>query len=472
MQKPSRIVDRDPEWGNLTRMWESDAPELYLVRGRRRAGKSFLLTHFAAAAGGLYYQATKKTGREQLASLTRVVARRFQDPALQRADFRSWEDFFGYLLDRAGQERLVLVLDEFPYLVDAEPALPSILQSIWDHQLKQARIKLILSGSHITAMKRLTESDQPLYGRRTGLIQTDPLDYLHAAAFVPTYSPKEKVIAYGVFGGLPGHLTLLDPNASLVENAARQLLDPTARLHEEAVHAFDAFLGDAEVHYSIIHAIANGDVQWQKISNRVGKKSASLSRPLDWLKEMEVIEQYAPITAYPDPSPKSMLYRLKDPYLHFWHRFVAELRAQGIPSVLTPDEIWQEFIAPRLDDHIGQHVFEDVCRQFVTASRHERLPFRAHQAGAWWTTDGQHEIDLVALGPAGQVLLAECKWGDVNRDDVARLEARLAKILPELGAVREVHLALFVGGQVDPQIQPRIDAGELLLFTVADLFEA
>jgi AAA+ ATPase superfamily predicted ATPase len=140
--------------------------------------------------------------------------------------------------------RLVLVLDEFPYLVNAELALPSILQSIWDHQLKQARVKLILSGSHITAMKRLTEADQPLYGRRTGLIQTDP------------------------------------------------------------------------VHCSIIHAIANGDVQRQKISNRVGKKSASLSRPLDWFKEMEVIEQYAPITAYPNPNPKSMSYRLRDPYLH------------------------------------------------------------------------------------------------------------------------------------------------------------
>ena len=212
--------------------------------------------------------------------------------------------------------RLVLVLDEFPYLVDAELALPSILQSIWDHQLQQARVKLILSGSHITAMKRPTEADQPLYGRRTGLIQTDPLDYLHVAAFVPAYSPKEKVIAYGVFGGWPGHLTLLDPNASLVENAARQFLDPTVRLHEEAVHAFDPFLGDAEVHCSIIHGIANGDVQWQKISNRVGKKSASLSRSLDWFKEMEVIEQYAPITAYPNPNPKSMSYRLRDPYLH------------------------------------------------------------------------------------------------------------------------------------------------------------
>lgn len=182
---------------------------------------------------GLYHQATRKTEREQLASLSQVIAQQFDDPALRRLSFEAWEDVLCYCAERVGNELFAIVLDEFPYLADAAPTLPSIVQAIWDHELEGTRIKLILLG----------------------------------------------------------HLTLLDPPAPLIENVVRQILDPTARLHEGGAHAFDASLGDAEVHYSIIDAITNGEVQCKTISNRTGKKSASLSRPLEWLKEMEVIEQ-------------------------------------------------------------------------------------------------------------------------------------------------------------------------------------
>lgn len=470
MDKPVKIIDRDAEWAYLTRMWESAKPELYIVRGRRRVGKSFLLSHAVQVTNGIYYQATRRTDREQLASISRVVGRHFDDPALRNVSFGSWEDLFAYCIERGGGEPLLIVLDEFPYLTDAAPALPSILQSLWDHDLQNTQIKLVLSGSHITAMKRLTEAEQPLYGRRTGLIQVDPLDYLHASAFVSTYTPKDKIIAYGLFGGLPGHLSLLDSDVSLAENVVRHILDPTARLNEEAVHCLDAFLGDAEVHYSIIEAIANGEVQWQKISNRIGRKSAALSRPLDWLKEMEIIEQIAPLTEYPKPSPKSMVYRLRDPYLQFWHQFVADAQAQGIPLLFEPGEVWQAFIEPRLNNYIGRYVFEEVCREFVRSSGHERLPFRPLRVGSWWTADAQEEIDIVALGMDGEVLLGECKWGSVGRDDVDTLMARVDRILPQIPNVRSVQIGLFSGGAIDTAVQPRIDSGQILLFTPADLF--
>lgn len=470
MDKPTRIINREIEWDRLVRMWKSDSPELFIVRGRRRAGKSFLLTHLVDAVRGLYYQATRKTEREQLASLTRVIAEHFNDPALRRLTFEAWEDVFRYCAERVGPEPFAIVLDEFPYLVEGAPALPSILQATWDHELEGTRIKLVLSGSHVTVMKRLSGADQPLFGRRTGLLQVDPLDYRHAAAFVPEYSPEEKIITYGIFGGLPGHLTLLDPSAPLVENVVRQILDPTARLHEEGAHAFDAFLGDAEVHYSIIEAIADGDVQWKTISKRIGKKSASLSRPLEWLKEMEVIEQVAPITEYPEPSPKSMIYRLRDPYLAFWHRFVSDVRARGIPTVLSPEQVWRAYIAPRLDEYIGKEVFEDVCRQFVAYSGHPRLPFAPARVGAWWSRDGRDETDVVAIGVDGEVLLGECKWGNLGRDDLARLEARAALMLPQIRGLRSVRLAVFARGSIDRAIQPRIDSGQILSFTLDDLF--
>lgn len=472
MHKPEGMIDREPEWRELTRMWERPGPELYLVRGRRRAGKSFLLSHFARSVDGIYYQATRKTEREQLATLSRIVGRRFGDSALERVSFESWEDLFSYCADRSGGGRFLLVLDEFPYLMDAAPALPSIVQAIWDHELPGGPFKLVLSGSHLTAMKRMTEADQPLYGRRTGLVQVNPFGYRDVGACVPDYSARDRIRTYGMFGGLPGHLSLIDPSIPLPENTARLILRPAGRLHDEAPHTFDAFVADAAVQNSIVEAIAAGETRWHKISKRIGKTASSLARPLEWLREMEVIEQVAPITEYPKPSPKSMVYRLRDPYLQFWHAFVADLRAEGYPELLSAEELWAAFVAPRLDEYIGKHVFEVVCRQFVATSGHARLPFRPARVGSWWTEDAADEIDVVALDGKGTVLLAECKWGSVGRDDLRTLERRADLIVPRLRNVRSVRLAVFSAGEIlDGAVRERIESGDILHFSVDDLFD-
>jgi uncharacterized protein len=473
VDKPDQMIDRDSAWAQCVEMWDGQRPDLYIVRGRRRAGKSYLLSHFAHQVAGIYYQATRKTEREQLAALTRVVGHHFSDPALQRVSFEAWEDLFSYCVVRSAGERFLLVLDEFPYLMDAAPALPSIIQALWDHTLPDTRFKLVLSGSHISAMKRLTEADQPLYGRRTGLIQVDPFGYRHVGEFAPGYSAKDKIRLYGMFGGLPGHLALIDGTRSLVENVARVILRPTGRLHEEAPHAFDAFVADAAVPNSIIEAIAWGETRWNKISNRVGKSTSALSRPLEWLQEMEVVERIAPITEYPKPSPKSMMYRLRDPYLQFWHTFISDIRAQGYPELLSAEELWDAFIGPRLEGYIGEHVFEVVCRQFVGSSRHPGLPFRAARVGSWWAEDASDEVDVVAVDGSGGVLFGECKWGSVARDDLQKLERRANLILPNLKGVRTVTLVLFSAGRIaDTVVQQRVDAGEVLCFSADDLFAA
>jgi AAA+ ATPase superfamily predicted ATPase len=470
MKKPDGLLDRDREWESLTACLQSSSPELYLLFGRRRAGKSFLLTRFAAESGGIYYQATKQTEKEQLATLSRIVGERFGDPLLRRVGFPAWEDLFDYLIAKAGTDPLVLVLDEFPYLEDAAPALPSILQRVWDHQLAGTRLKLVLSGSHISAMKRLTEADQPLYGRRTGRLDVRPFGYADAALFFPQFSAQDRLRAYAVFGGLPGHLNLVDPALSLDENAARHLLSSSARLYDEGAHVFDAFVQDAEVHYSIVEAIASGETRWGKIANRIGKQTSSLKRPLDWLLEMEVVKREAPVTEYPNPSHKTQRYSVTDPYLRFWHRFVAEIRARGLADLSEPDELWRAMVEPRLDDHMGS-VFEEACRTFVGTSRHPRLPFRPVQVGGWWTEDHQEEIDVVALGGEGQVLLGECKWGTVSSADLDVLARRGELLRGQMKGARQVTHALFSGrGVQGPALQRRIAAGEALHFTVDDLY--
>jgi AAA+ ATPase superfamily predicted ATPase len=241
-------------------------------------------------------------------------------------------------------------------------------------------------------------------------------------------------------------------------------------LYDEAAHIFDAFLGAAEVHYSIIEAVANGETRWSKISNRIGRSSSSLLNPLNWLLAMGVVEQEAPITEYLTPARNKMRYLVTDPYLVFWHRFIAGIRARGLAMLRPPRELWDLYIEPRLDQYMGG-VFEEACRTFVARSRHPRLPFQPIQVGRWWTDDGQEEVDIVALGSRGEVLFGEAKWGRVSARDLDTLQRRSELILPRLRGVRSVHFAVFASrGLQEEAVRDRIEGGEATHFDADELF--
>ncbi|MBA4073274.1 MAG: hypothetical protein C0497_15845 [Gemmatimonas sp.] len=436
----------------------------------RRAGKSWVLTRFSQSVSGIYYQATNRTETEQLAALSRIIRTHFEDAALLRGvALPDWESLFQYLTDRAAGAPLLLVLDEFPYLAAAAPALPSIIQAAWDHDWPGTRLKLVLSGSHITAMQRLEHADQPLYGRRTGRLVFSPFTHEYTGGFVPAYSARDQLIV-SIFGGLPGHLALLDPQQGLAANVMRQMLTPSGRLFDEAQHMLDAFLGDADIHYSIIQAIANGDHTWSKITSRLGKRSGSISRPMRWLEEMQVVSRMVPITEASPQRSKRTLYRITDPYVAFWHRFVASLIATGEVSVQTPEQLWHARITPRLDDYMGAP-FEDICRSWT--GRTARLPFRPSRVGAWWDANSQNAIDVVAMGLDGDILVGECKWGSVDDADLDLLRMRATRLVADLPSgepVRRVHYALFSGtGIWSSDVAAAIAAGDVLGFSSADL---
>jgi len=297
MSKPAELVDRDREWKVLEDLFASPRPELLLVLGRRRVGKTFLLAPFARSVRGVYYQATRRTEAEQLHGLTRLIGEHFSDPALLHgAGLTDWAGLFQYVRARVGSEPFLLVLDEFPYLVEAAPALPSVLQEFLDHAARGSRLKIALCGSAITAMRRLEGPDQPLYARRTARLHVQPFSARDVGAFLPGSSALDRARTYGVYGGLPGHLALLDPDLGFEESIASHVLDPSSRLYDEAQHMLDAFLGEAQVHYSILAAIAGGQATWGGITKVIGKSSGSVSRPMDWLTEMEIVRRVVPIT--------------------------------------------------------------------------------------------------------------------------------------------------------------------------------
>ena len=465
--RPPELFDRAAEWRTLESLWTRTRPDLALVVGRRRVGKSYLLTRFTQQVGGIYYQATRRTEAEQLASLTRIIGEHFDDAALMHGiALPSWEELFGYLTRRADGNPFLLVLDEFPYLAGAAPALTSIIQSLWDHAWPTTRMKLVLSGSYITVMNQLEQVDQPLYGRRTSKLVLGPFGFPDAALFIPEYDVREQMVAYGLFGHLPGNLSLVNATHSLAENVSEILLDPAGRLADEALHMLDAFTGDAHVHYSIIEAIAGGEQTWGGITKRIGRVGGALHRAVRWLEEMEVIERVVPVT---EPNPqrsKRAVYRIVDPYVAFWHRTLAPLVNSGRLGLVPPEQLWSE-VAPGLDNYMGP-VFEQICRNFV---RHtDRLPFRPVRVGEWWDSTSQNQVDVVAIGGNGELLVAECKWGRITGAHLRTLRARASLVSAEAGGIVRIHLALFTSRHdVDDEIRREVESGAVLLFTSHDL---
>lgn len=460
--KPDSVVDRDEEWAQLARIVASERPELVFVLGRRRVGKSFLLAPMCAAHGGLYYQASRRSEAEQLGALTRLLGEHFDEAALGHgAPLPSWEALLGYLKSRTSDAPFVLVLDEYPYLEELSPGLASVLQRWWDHDLAGSRMKLILAGSYITAMRRLDDPDQPLHARRTAGLSLRPFDCFDAAAFHPGLEPREAIQLWSIFGGLPGNLALIAPKRSLADNVIEHILTPTARLHEDGQGLIDGLRPEPGLHHSILSAVAAGEHTWRGITKRTGKSSGSLSRPLQWLLDMELLERVVPITESNPRTSKKTRYRVADPYLVFWHRFVSPLSQAGLTITAKPEALWRGRVEPLLDDYMGP-MFERACRAW--AGRTTALPFEVAEVGTWWNE--AHEVDVVARSLDGRALLVgECKWGTVDAHDEQRLWAA-ATVLAERLGVEKIHLRLFAGRGPCPQRPPE----EVEVLTPSALF--
>ncbi|HYW14019.1 MAG TPA: ATP-binding protein [Longimicrobium sp.] len=317
-------------------------------------------------------------------------------------------------------------------------------------------------------MNRLEQVDQPLYGRRTGKLLIGPFAFADAARFIPSYSVRDQLLAYGLFGHLPGHLALLDPDRPLAANAAEALLSQTGRLVDEAQHMLDAFTSDAHVHYSIIEAIAGGEQTWSGITKRVGRSGGALLRPLQWLEEMQVIARVAPVTERTPFRSKRVIYRIVDPYVGFWHRTVARLVNSGSLGLVEPERLWKEVVEPELDDYMGA-VFEEVCRDFVRRNP-GRLPFRPLRVGEWWDSGSTQQVDVVAVGAQGELLVGECKWGRVTAAHLAALRTRGDAVAAEFGGIRRVYAALFTGrGELDEEVRRESEAGSVIVSRGEDL---
>ena len=405
-----KFIGRQTELAKLNSEYNRDS-SFVVIYGRRRVGKTTLIKEFLKKKTAFYFLATEELESQSMKRLAGVVARTTQNSLLQKATFTDWLDLFQIIADYKPEEKKVLVIDEFPYLVKTNPAFPSVLQNAWDEMLKDSNVMLILSGSLIGMMQKHALSyDSPLYGRRTAQMRLAPLPFtdIYAVQDLPFDKAVEQ---YAVTGGVPKYLEFFEDNRDLEEQLKDTVLSKSGFLYEEPYFLLKSESMTAVNYFSIIKAIADGNHKLGKIAGALGQETSALTPYLSTLADLGFIEKKTPITEKNPEKSRKGLYFISDYFIRFWFRYVypykGELELDNMQIVL--DEIEKDFI-----EKFAAFAYEDICRDiFANLCRSEEISFVPSRIGSYWQNDfdGDTEIDVMAVDHQNKRIFAgECKY--------------------------------------------------------------
>jgi AAA+ ATPase superfamily predicted ATPase len=408
------FIGRKTELAELERLHKAGTFQCVILYGRRRVGKSTLLSHFTQNKRTIFFTAIESDSRRNLELFSRMVMK-LRD-VRSEAVFANWEKAFDEIADLAREpskgESLVLVIDEFPYLAQAERGISSILQHYCDRAFSKLPIMIILCGSSMSFMENQVLGYQsPLYGRRTAQMKIEPLGFADAAAFVPRYTLEKKAFVFGITGGIPKYLELFRDALSLKENIIRSFLTPAGYLYEEPSNLLKQELREPAKYNLIIEAVAKGASRLNEIATKTGLDTSAASNYIASLISLGIMRKETAVTE--ENNKRKTIYRLADTMFVFWYRYIfgAEF------SILTGDgaSLYTAEIAPDLNRFMGP-VFETICAEYIgKANLENRLPFKIRQLGRWWGTNpktkSEEEIDLIGINDKeSKALFCECKY--------------------------------------------------------------
>jgi AAA+ ATPase superfamily predicted ATPase len=402
------FVNREKGLSTLDERCGSGRAEFVILYGRRRIGKSELIEQFLKDKKGLRLLAREQSEALQLRDFSEELAEFFKDEVLATQPLTNWDSFFTYIAQKAEKERFVLAIDEFPYLVQENRAIPSILQGYWDRKLRHSRIFLILCGSSIGMMESLLGGKSPLYGRRTGQMLLRPFSFQQSLALLGRDIEKA-VRAYSVFGGTPAYLIEYDKTKDIYLNIKEKVLKEDAFMFRDAEFLLRGELREPRFYFSILSSIARGNTRLSEIVNDTGLNKGVVVKYLSVLSDLHLVERMVPVTEkHPEKSRKGV-YRLLDNYFRFWFRYVRP----AVKYVEKGDEdyILRRLISPSLNSFTG-FSFEKVAEEVIEElGRRSWLPFVPSRIGKWWHK--AEEIDVVALNDETRdILFCEVKWSD------------------------------------------------------------
>jgi len=420
-----KFVDRDRELRFLNERYATDTAECIVLYGRRRVGKTALLLQFLGARPGIYFLASEEGDARNIREFAHHAALFLQDPGFELPQYAGWDSLFSAFVHhtaftrRPPDEKIVIVIDEFPYLIAKNPAIPSLFQKCWDTILSTTPMMLILSGSSVSTMEtKVLGAASPLYGRRTGQWQVQPLPFPCIRQFVP-YSGEECAMTWFVLGGIPAYLLQFNPRQSFRDNIRLALLSRGAYLATEGDLLLTYEFREPANYRVIFRALASGCTTLADICNETGLDKGMVSKYLSVLIRLHIVNDEIPVTA--SPRFRKRHYIIADPYLSFYYRYIIpnriDLEAERSSEVL-------ERIESTFSEYAGR-MFEQLVLDLI---RTKVLLDDLHLTtlGRWWFRE--QEIDIVGLDEsAGRILFCECKWCNLTRAEAKRILSDLKK---------------------------------------------
>lgn len=419
-----RFVDREQEMATLQSEYGRDGSGLVVLYGRRRVGKTTLISEFIRDKKALFFLASEESESQNRLAFQQKAADFLNSDLLKNVEVKSWDVLFRAIMDTHFDSKPVIVLDEFQYLGRSNPAFPSVFQRIWEEILKDRQVMVILCGSLISMMQSQTLAyDSPLYGRRTAQIRLKQIPFAYYHEFFPEKSRKELIEMYAVTGGVPKYIELFSQSKDIYSAIETCVLNRSGYLYDEPHFLLQQEVSEVGSYFSIIKAIAAGNTKLSAIAGVLEVKSTSLTKYLKTLIDLDILEREVPVTEDSPEKSKRGLYKIKDNYLRFWFAFVYPNMSfiESGHGRIVMDKIRKSLVR----NHIA-FVYEDICRERMWEMNAQSVwPFYFSKLGRYW--DSKEEIDIAAIDPDGKnLILGECKyWQEpVGASVLRELEAK------------------------------------------------
>lgn len=433
------FIGRERELADLNRRYESGKFEFAVIYGRRRVGKTILINEFVKDKECILYSATETNAKQNLTELSRSIYALSDDYSNSESVFSSFQAAFETVFTIAEKRRIVFVIDEYPYLASCSKGVSSVLQLLVDRYHEKSKLFIILCGSSMSFMEnQVMGYKSPLYGRRTCQYKIRPFEFFEARKYYSNFSGEDMAAIYGITGGIPLYMSLMNDRLSVEQNIKDNFLTPNAYLYEEPTNLIKQECRDASQYNSIISAIANGASRLSEICTKTDIDTSLASSYISKLIGMGIVKKELPYGA--DNSRKA-IYALEDSMFRFWYRFVQD-KTSVINRGFT-DMVYKK-IEPQFSGFMGA-VFEEICTQYMWKLLADgKSPVEFTDLGRWWGTDPrtkkQTEIDIMGVSPDNDYLFGECKWTN-EKVDLSVLENLVSR--SELFKCRGKHFYLF-----------------------------
>ena len=458
-----RFIDREQELETLQDEYERRGSSLVILYGRRRAGKTTLITEFIRDKNALFFLASEESEAQNRSAFKEKAADFIDSALLREASVSSWDTIFAAIMEHSFDSKPVIVIDEFQYIGKSNPAFPSVFQRIWEEQLKNKSVMVILCGSLISMMESQTLSyNSPLYGRRTAQIRLGQIPFRYYGEFFPGRNRKELIEMYAITGGVPKYIEVFSESKDIYRAIQKNVLNRSGYLYDEPHFLLQQEVSEIGSYFSVIKAIAAGNHKLAAISSALEVKATSLTKYLKTLIDLDILEREVPVTEEKPEKSKRGLYRIKDNYLRFWFAFVYPNMSfiESGNSRIVLDKIRKGLVT----SHTA-FVYEDVCREKMWDLNAEDVwPFHFSRIGRTW--DGEMEIDIAALDPeGGNLILGECKyWQEPVGLNVLRDLEKKAESVSWEKQRRKVWYVLFsAGGFTEDLTQLATSRADVLL---------